>query len=56
MRLLPTSGTGVDEELDDEDLQDHTSSYQYESEYPSSEYQYQYPDEDGMSRFVTCPV
>lgn len=52
MRLLPTSGAGVDDELDDEDLHDHTSSYQFEpSEYPS-EYQSEYPDDDGMSRCV----
>ena len=52
MRLLTTTGTGVDdeEEYDDEDLHGNASTYQYQSEYQS-----EYPDDeedDGLSRYV----
>lgn len=52
MRLLPTTGTGVDDEedYDDEDLHGNASTYQYQSEYQS-----EYPDDeedDGLSRYV----
>ena len=48
MRLLPTTGTGVDdeEEYDDEDLHGNASTYQYQSEYPDDE------EDDGLSRYV----
>lgn len=42
MRLLPT--TGVDEDVDYEDLHEGASTYQLESEYP---------DDDGQSRYAS---